>query len=228
MDFECTATFLRAGTLKIVDTGFHNSVRRLDTDVILYSRLECTLGFGHIYFRISASSLSACLAVCWMSRDTARRLWHFVSNRETENYKSWRYFPPPILFNIDKNFLPLLYRTNFHEMHLSRSVRIEEDEIFFEYYNLWNWTVFDTTKIVISRINFLSTPLEIYIYIYVCVRVRYYRSTHVYLMQIERACYVFDIEKGRERKNIYIIALKTIGGKIHFYANSFLVLVLYY
>lgn len=47
-------------------------------------------------------------------------------------------------------------------------------------------------------------------------------------MQIERACYVFDIEKGRERKNIYIIALKTIGGKIHFYANSFLVLVLYY
>lgn len=79
-----------------------------------------------------------------------------------------------------------------------------------------------------SRINFLSTPLEIYIYIYVCVRVRYYRSTHVYLMQIERACYVFDIEKGRERKNIYIIALKTIGGKIHFYANSFLVLVLYY
>lgn len=38
----------------IEDRGywFHNSVCRLDTDVILYSSLECTLGFGHIYFRI--------------------------------------------------------------------------------------------------------------------------------------------------------------------------------
>lgn len=200
MDFECTATFLRAGTLKIVDTGFHNSVRRLDTDVILYSRLECTLGFGHIYFRISASSLSACLAVCWMSRDTARRLWHFVSNRETENYKSWRYFPPPILFNIDKNFLPLLYRTNFHEMHLSRSVRIEEDEIFFEYYNLWNWTVFDTTKIVMSRINFLSTPLEIYMCAYELDII--VRRTFILCKSNERVTCL--ILKKEEREKIYI------------------------
>lgn len=52
VDFECT---FRAGTLKIVvGYWFHNGVaRRLDTDVISYSRLECTLGLAHIYFRIT-------------------------------------------------------------------------------------------------------------------------------------------------------------------------------
>lgn len=48
----------------------------------------------------------------------------------------------------------------------------------------------------------LTFRANIYIRVYVCVCVhrivRYYRSTHIYLMQIERANYVFDIEKKKE------------------------------
>lgn len=57
-----------AGTLKILEYWFHNSQHRLDTNVILCPGLECTLAFGHIYFRICFLSLFTYLAALNGSR----------------------------------------------------------------------------------------------------------------------------------------------------------------
>lgn len=52
-------------------------------------------------------------------------------------------------------------------------------------------------------------------YVYTYTTVRYYRWTHIYLMQIERANYVFDIEK--KKKIIYNSAenMEQSNGKIY-------------
>lgn len=103
----------------------------------------------------------------------------------------------------------------FFPLSLSRRVAIITKKIdrSFEFDSRNRAIIYFHRVIFISRCQLLklksstfspSTKIDAWrlerIYMCVCVHriVRYYRSTHIYLMQIERANYVFDIEKKKE------------------------------
>lgn len=114
----------------IEDRGywFHNSVRRLDTDVISYSRLECTLGFGHIYFRICfifirVFSCVKCSAIRPVDCDTLCQTLKWKITKAGNEISRCILFNRPLPPSIKKS--PLLYRWNrFHDAACSRDLDI--------------------------------------------------------------------------------------------------------
>lgn len=109
-----------------------------------------------------------------MFRDTTRRLWHFVSNSEMENYKSWQrnislYFirsptlsPPSPSIKI----LPFFIRWNrFHDAPCSRDLDISLPNSIpsSRLYALYDRPIDDLNKFSQNTITFKSLSLPIFL-----------------------------------------------------------------